>query len=154
MATAPAPRPGRHEIPLILDPLKAGEDGKTSAYVLIESLRKLRDREALHWKFQNLVTAVETLRVPEAIFRGLRWCEDDTDQKWWCFVARPRFLRRETGEPYPFPPNKVYVACMNASLELFEWRREDADVEDPSLPLDWRKRFGGMTWQRPKLKRC
>jgi len=133
----------------IYSPISPGE--RVDAWVSHETLADLRARVPVTlWKLQNYVTAVAVLCEPDAIFKGLRWHEEDEKQSWWCFSAITRAERNEDGTERAAVEGKVWMACMNPLLRLFEWRREDADPKNPTHPKNWEERFGGKVWHRSK----
>ncbi len=83
------------------------------------------------------------LQRPAAIFEGLRWDEDEdrTGYGWRCYCGLPDHAYRADGaEMEPFP-GQVYLVFVNDESVAYNWRWEEADPEDPRLPINHENRF-------------
>ncbi len=142
--TDPESRIGRHRIDGVQDPEDPQGRRRISVWLNVTSLDWLYKTN--RWKAFNLKTAVQVLRNPDRVYRGIR--KDDGGQ-WvgWCFVAVVEtFFSSEDGS-YPAPLSKVFAAFIDEGGHLFEWGEEERDQADPKAPKDTDKRFGGLQWK-------
>lgn len=79
------------------------------------------------------------LRKPTAVFHGLcRDRDDDNGQTdgWYCFVGVPtQRFDPATGDSIP-RRDRVLLVFMNREKEIYSFRWEESDPNDPDLPAD------------------
>ena len=93
---------------------------------------------------------IPTLQAPTAIFRGLRWVGDNErsgeEPGWLCYCSRPYRDFGLKGEEINAPPNKVFLVFVNSNDVFYDWRWEDADLQEAVaskiyLPKNYQTRF-------------
>ena len=85
----------------------------------------------------------ETLQNPTAIFEGLT-LEEDEDRRgygWRCYCSVPTRAFRSDGKERNAYPNQVYLVFVNDEMVAYNWRWENADADDPRLPMNHATRF-------------
>lgn len=98
----------------------------------------------------NLV--VPTLQQPTAIFRGLLREEEKVERHsgpspfWLCYCSRPYRDFDDNGNECDPHPRKVFVVYVNDEHVFYEWRWEDADLNEfiankIYLPENYRTRY-------------
>lgn len=99
-------------------------------------------------KFLNLATVHEVLNYPNRIFAGLNRPHSDSSRK-LCVVGKPHnwYIGKDDNSVSSFPTNYVYVVFLSERFSIFEFRAEQADLEDPLSPVGWRDRFGELLWK-------
>lgn len=108
-------------------------------------LRELRATNA--YKYRNSLTAIDTVRAPERIYRGVR--KNQFSAAWgWCYVSRPEWVRDAVGQPLPAVPGMVFVAYVGDSGILYEWGEEKADPNDHLAPERPEERFVEVAWSK------
>jgi len=83
------------------------------------------------------------LQKPTAIFEGLR-SDEDEDRRgvgWRCYCGLPAIAYRTDGSERPPSPAQVFLVFVNAESIAYNWRWEQADADDPSLPISHLERF-------------
>jgi hypothetical protein len=93
-------------------------------------------------QFENLRAAKFVLENAECIFWGLR----EYNPGGWCYSGRPGQWYIRERITAPFPKHLVFAVYMNARRHVYECRAERAEEDNSSYPIDWRNRFGGLTW--------
>jgi len=98
--------------------------------------------------FENLRAVKFVLENVERIFYGVR----DFNEGGWCYTGRPErwFIRVDI--EVPFPPNRVLAVYLNPDLRVYEFRAEKVDPDDLLSPIDWKERYGGLTWKSTSSK--
>jgi hypothetical protein len=98
----------------------------------------------------GLKSATAVLTSPEVIVNGTRQ-EDDTEG--WCYVARIAkvIVGPEPDSKIDLPPECVFAVYVRSfRWDVYEWRIEDADMADPSLPANPALRFRRIVWPKQK----
>ena len=83
------------------------------------------------------------LQKPTAVFQGLR-SEEDEDLRgvgWRCYCGTPVVAYRKDGSERVPWPGQVFLVFVNHDGVAYNWRWEQADADDPILPLNYRTRF-------------
>ena len=83
------------------------------------------------------------LQQPSAVFQGLRRDEDE-DRKgygWRCYCGIPEHAYLADGTPIRPYEGQVYLVFVNDEGVAYNWRWEQGDPENPSLPIDHQTRF-------------
>jgi hypothetical protein len=83
------------------------------------------------------------LQRPTAVFEGLR-LEEDEDRRgvgWRCYCGVPEFAYRADGSKLSPWPGQVFVVFVNDDRIAYNWRWEQADDDEPALPIDYEDRF-------------
>jgi hypothetical protein len=93
--------------------------------------------------FENLRAAKHVLENPKRIFFGVRMF----NQGGWCFTGCPVSWWIKERVEVPFPKDKVFAVYLNPNMRVYECRAEYADAVDPLCPVDWQKRYRGLTWK-------
>lgn len=86
-----------------------------------------------------------TLQKPTAIFEGLRTDEDEDRRGvgWRCYCGVPAKAYRTDGSERDAWPGQVFLVFINDERIAYNWRWEQADADDPKLPIHYRERFKG-----------
>lgn len=95
-------------------------------------------------RYRNLVVAKYVLEHTERIFYGVR----EFNEGGWCYTARPTEWHIRENVIAPFPENLVFAVYLNPHMRVFECRAETAAPDDPLSPIDWQRRYRGLTWKR------
>jgi len=83
------------------------------------------------------------LQHPTSIFEGLRRDEDEDSRGtgWRCYCGIPEHSYRADGsEGRPYK-GQVYLVFVNDAGVAYNWRWEQADPDNPVLPIDHETRF-------------
>ena len=136
-------KPGYYAIETI-DPKKC--DGSLTALYL--------PRDVWHQKliynpirFENLRAARHVLIHPKRIYRGIRRDEKDEWTDGWCYVGKPRTIWTKASPETPLANDFVYAVYINERLEIYLWRVEKSDPDDPLSPVDCKTRYGELKWR-------
>lgn len=99
--------------------------------------------------FLNLSTAHEVLNNPNRIFSGLNRPHSNSSNK-LCVVGKPKYwyIGVNISDTALFPHNLVYLVFLNERNSIFEFRAEEADIEDTLSPIGWKDRFGELIWKK------
>jgi len=121
---------------------------------------------------KNCELAILTLQQPDRVYRGVRELPDFVANQvdgptepgftegWYCYsrqfkgrevcvaAFRKRYARKLDYECEEFPLDKVYVAYLDASLQVFGHEVVEADEADGCAPEGPEDRFGERTWMR------
>ena len=83
------------------------------------------------------------LQHPTAIFEGLRRDEDEdrAGYGWRCYCGIPEHAYLADGTAIRPYPGQVYLVFVNDEGVAYNWRWEQADPEDPRLPVGHEHRF-------------
>jgi len=83
------------------------------------------------------------LQQPTAVFEGLRRDEDEdrTGYGWRCYCGIPDHAYRRDGTAIPPYAAQVYLVFVNDEGVAYNWRWEQADPENPTLPVGYKDRF-------------
>ena len=77
---------------------------------------------------------IPTLQEPSAVFRGLRLEEDSRlsgeESGWLCYCSRPWRDFDRLGKECNPPPNRVFLVFVNSEHVFYDWRWEDADLQE------------------------
>lgn len=121
----------------------AEPDGTTcEVQISFDRMQTVGRRSLGHAKECALIVPM-ILQHPTAIFSGLRRDEDEdrTGFGWRCYCGIPEHSCRPDGsEARPYP-NQVYLVFVNDERVAYNWRWEQADPNDPTLPKDHNTRF-------------
>jgi hypothetical protein len=83
------------------------------------------------------------LQHPTAIFEGIR-SDEDEDRRgvgWRCYCGVPSVAYRTDGSERPAWPNQVFLVFVNEDRVAYNWRWEQADGDEPNLPVNHAERF-------------
>jgi len=94
--------------------------------------------------YENLRAAKYVLENPKRIFSGILRSVTSDGQ---CFVGKPERWYINPTDTAPFPKNKVFLVFLTTRMQLYNFRAELSDLEDPLSPIDWKNRFGGVLWK-------
>jgi hypothetical protein len=83
------------------------------------------------------------LQKPTAVFEGLRLDEDEDHRGvgWRCYCGVPAVAYRADGTERPPWPSQVFLVFVNHENVAYNWRWENADPDDPDLPINHDGRF-------------
>src|SRR4051812_7617582 len=83
------------------------------------------------------------LQAPTAIFEGLRLDEDEDRRGvgWRCYCGVPTAAYRPDGTKRAPWPGQVFLVFVNEEHVAYNWRWEQADPDDPKLPIKHGERF-------------
>ena len=87
----------------------------------------------------------QVLLNPTAIFGGVR----EHQKGGHCYCGLPTCAYTNAGAKIPPVPNKVFCVYVNPGEKLFEWGWEQADPDDPMIPLGWNSRYQERIWPKP-----
>ena len=140
----PKQRPGRVEIDEVLDPENPAGGAVRVVWLSKDELR--RDRVHAPAKFWNVRVANECLKNPERIYRHTR---PEAEGEWgWCYVSQPQSVFSPDGDLRPLGAGNVFCAYLSPNFDLYEWRREPGDPDDPMRPAGPKTRFGQLVWRK------
>lgn len=94
-------------------------------------------------RYMNLIASKFVLEHPQRIFYGVR----EFNEGGWCYTARPAewYIREHQIEA--FPDDMVFAVYLNPAMRVYECRAEYSAADDPMAPIDWEKRYRGVTWR-------
>lgn len=83
------------------------------------------------------------LQHPTAVFEGFGRDEDEdrTGYGWRCYCGIPDHAYLRDGSAIPPHSGQVYLVFVNDEGVAYNWRWEEADSEQPLLPVDYADRF-------------
>jgi hypothetical protein len=119
-------------------------DGKLTAEIQIsfDRMQTVGKRSMGHAKeCGHILPAV--LKTPTAIFEGLTQ-DNDEDRRgygWRCYCGLPTESYRSDGSAKPPYPGQVYLVFVNEECVAYNWRWEQADPDNPRLPIGHETRF-------------
>lgn len=117
-------------------------DRRIEALIPKEVLYNYYKTHPVTW--HNVVVAKEVLENPARIYYGIR----DHQKGGWCYTGRPMQFWKKPGITVPLPTTHLFTVYMNPSYHVYLWRLEKVDPQDLFAPIDWRERYGGMSWKR------
>ena len=123
-----------------LDP--SGSGGSVEALIPKDLLENYFTTHPVTW--YNVQVAKEVLEHPARVYHGVR----EHQAGGWCYSGRPARFWKKVRATVPLPKDRVFAVYMNPHYHVYLWRIEAADPEDPFAPLDWARRYGGVTWTR------
>lgn len=94
-------------------------------------------------RYLNLIAAKFVLENTERIFFGVR----EFNEGGWCYTACPAEWYIKENLVAPFPEDKVFAVYLNPNMRVYECRAEYAADDDPRCPVDWQKRYRGLSWK-------
>lgn len=119
-------------------------DGTRSRQVQVSHrrLRAVATRSQGHAKELAYIVPM-ILRLPTAIFEGLRRDEDEDrwGYGWRCYCGKPDQSFRADGAEAPPYPDQVYLVFVNDQGVAYNWRWEKAARDNPDLPQNHEARF-------------
>jgi len=88
----------------------------------------------------------QVLLGPTAIFAGIR----EHQQGGTCYCGHPTCAYSNGGAKLPPIPGMIYLVYVSPRDEIFEWRWDQADKEQPDLPVGYNSpnRFRVQIWPR------
>jgi len=119
-------------------------DGKNTCWVMNQSTLQFAARRGHRIRVLEAAELVPfVLLHPTSIFQGLRnEADDDTATPGWlCYCGVPLTRFERDGSRKNALPRKVFLVFVNTEGIIYEWRWENADVDDPRLPFDHENRF-------------
>ncbi len=126
-----------------VDPLQEKVDVKVPRDLIAELFRRGHKT-----KYMNLEAAREVLEGSPSIFIGIRMETGiGMERGGYCYAGRPSMLYNGSGKLVEFPSDKVYAVYVSTEMELYEWRDEYADKDDPEFPINWRERYASCKWK-------
>jgi hypothetical protein len=118
-------------------------DGKTSeVQISFERMQTVARRSLGHAKECGYLLPY-VLQNPTAIFEGLT-IEADEDRRgvgWRCYCGVPAHSYRADGTEAPPYPGQVFLVFVNEERIAYNWRWEQADRDEPTLPHNHDRRF-------------
>ena len=93
--------------------------------------------------YENLRAAKYVLENPKRVFFGVRVF----NQGGWCYTGRPAEWCIKERVIVPFPKDKVFAVYVSLRMYVYECRSEYIDPNDALCPVDWQKRYRGLTWK-------
>ena len=80
---------------------------------------------------------------PTAIFEGLRRDEDEDRRGfgWRCYCGVPDQSYRSDGTSAPPYHGQVYLVFVNDERVAYNWRWDQAALDNRTLPVDYKSRF-------------
>lgn len=92
----------------------------------------------------------EILKSPKAIFEGIRWDEDEDREVdadgWRCYVGIPKLSFDKDGKQGAPWKDEVYLVFVNADGVVYNWRWEDCDSDNTTVPHGYVERFCKQVW--------
>ena len=96
-------------------------------------------------RFYQLDLACKLTKKPTHIFRDLKRAGENLSL---CYSGIPRCNYDNAGIPGPFPKGMVFVVFVTKDRFIVDWRVEEADKEDPTKPVNHRRRFGNLIYSK------
>lgn len=101
-----------------------------------------------------MYTAIEVLRSPRCIFKGIRENNEGELIEGWCYTGRPKYYRSRENEKRPLASGYLFMVFVSEDKIVIEWREEIADPDDDCAPLIGKDlvgdnisvRFGVLIW--------
>jgi len=118
-------------------------DGKTCEVMISYDRMQAVGRRSMGHASECALIVPLILQQPAAIFEGLRRDEDEdrTCYGWRCYCGIPDHAYLRDGTAIPSYPGQVYVVFVNDEGIAYNWRWEEADPDNPQLPIDFQDRF-------------
>ena len=122
------------------------KDGTTTCEVQISfnRMQTVGRRSLGHAKECGLILPM-ILQKPTAIFEGLRRDEDEDEDPrglgWRCYCGAPDQSYRSDGTSAPPYHGQVYLVFVNDERVAYNWRWEQADLDNRTLPVGYKSRF-------------
>lgn len=119
------------------------EDGKTCEVLISHDRMQAVGRRSMGQAKECAFIVPMILQKPTAIFEGLRLDEDEDryGYGWRCYCGIPeQAFRIDGSSACPFP-GQIYLVFVNDEGVAYNWRWEEADSDDPRLPVDHENRF-------------
>lgn len=118
-------------------------DGKTCEVLIsFDRMQTVGRRSLGHAKECGFIVPA-VLQKPTAVFEGLRRDEDEDPGGvgWRCYCGIPEHSYRQDGSVAAPYSNQVYLVFVNDDGVAYNWRWERADLDKPTLPIDYQTRF-------------
>lgn len=133
-------RPGFREF------IGLSQDGSSECIFYLETWRidKLR-RSIAESRFVNLFSAVEVLKDPIRIYKGLR---RENQNESYCYIGSPKRYSSEGTITFPNRPGSLFTAFVDRSMTLSDWRWEMEDPDNVGWLVDEQVRFETKIWNR------
>lgn len=119
------------------------KEGKTCEVMIsYDRMQAVGKRSMVHAKECAYVVPM-ILQRPTAIFEGLRRDEDEerAGYGWRCYCGIPEHAYCADGTAIRPYPGQVYLVFVNDEGIAYNWRSEQADPDNPRLPVGHQDRF-------------
>lgn len=140
-STMPEPDRSRRDF-LSIAALNPIDNATCDVFVSFDRMQAVGRRSLGHVKECGYLVP-EILQQPTAVFEGLRRDEDEDRGAagWRCYCGVPAHAYRTDGSATRPYPGQVYLVFVNDEGVVYNWRWEQADLDDPLLPVDHQTRF-------------